>query len=457
MKTIFISISRGLVVRNLLRTDVFEFLRKNTGVKLVFLVLDKAVEEFKKEFYGNNIEVIPVTSPKTGRFRSLYLKIFARNLVWTDSSKMLTFVGKFSNQKREALFYKIIFNTIGFLGKFKIVDRFFRWVELRIFQEKDFDYLFRGKKTDLMFLPDIQGKIDTALMKSAKRFGVKSVAMTKGWDTLCQRLVRTLPDKLIVQSEPVREDAIKYQHMPESRIFVSGFPQFDLFLKKEWLLSREEYCKKMGFDPARAILFFGSSGAWTNRDSEVVQKICDCVLNNKFARPASLIIRPHFSNVIHKPYKDFYNLPNIYIDDKYTLSNFIDNWNPSDEDNRMLVNTLYHADILVSYLSTLVLDAVVAAKPIINLVFGGQYDLEGKDVTERLFKRTHYQAIVKTGGVRMAHNLEELIESVNCYLGNPELDAGGRQVIKNRWCFGADGGTGERIANFILKELGEPM
>jgi hypothetical protein len=281
--------------------------------------------------------------------------------------------------------------------------------------------------------------------------------MTKGWDTLCQRLVRTLPDKLIVQSEPVREDAIKYQHMPESRIFVSGFPQFDLFLKKEWLLSREEYCKKMGFDPARAILFFGSSGAWTNRDSEVVQKICDCVLNNKFARPASLIIRPHFSNVIHKPYKDFYNLPNIYIDDKYTLSNFIDNWNPSDEDNRMLVNTLYHADILVSYLSTLVLDAVVAAKPIINLVFGGQYDLEGKDVTERLFKRTHYQAIVKTGGVRMAHNLEELIESVNCYLGNPELDAGGRQVIKNRWCFGADGGTGERIANFILKELGEPM
>lgn len=453
MKTIFITITRGLIVRNILRTDAFEILRKRSDIKFVFLVLDKAADEFKKDFFGGNIEVLPITSPATSEMKSRFLRIVARNLVWTDSSKILSFVGKFSNMKRDSWFYKALLNTIGFLGKSRFINCFYRWAEFRFLPERDFDYLFKNRKVDLIFLPDIQGKIDIALLKSAKRFGVKSIAMTKGWDTLCQRLIRALPDKIIVQSEPVRDDAIRYQHMPAAKIFVSGFPQFDLFLKKDWLLTREEYCKKIGFDPARAILFFGSSGAWTNRDSEVVEKICDCILKNKFAQSASLLIRPHFSNVLTKPYKNFYNLPNIFVDDKYTLSNFIDNWNPSDEDNRMLVNTLYHSDILISYLSTLVLDAVVAGKPIINLVFGGQYDLDGRDVTERLFKRTHYQAIIKTGGARMVYNLEELVLAVNNYLENPELDAAGRQAIRDRWCFGADGRAGERIADFILNEL----
>lgn len=453
MKTIFIPITRGLIVRNLLRTDAFEMLKNNPEIKFVFLVLEKAAEEFKKEFSGENIEIISIKSPKNSKLRSLFLKVVSRNLVWTDSSKILSFVGKFSDKKREGLFYKIIFNTIGFVGKFVFVKKIFRWFDFYFFPEKYLDYLFKNRKVDLLFLPDLQGGIDTALAKSARRYGVRSIGMTKGWDTLCQRLIRVLPDKLIVQSEPVKIDAIKYQNMPESRIYISGFPQFDLFFKKDWILERSEYCKKMGFDPARAILFFASSGSWTNRDSEVVKKICDCVSGNKFSKPASLIIRPHFSNVASKPYKDFYNLPNIYVDDKYTQTNFIDNWNPSDEDNRMLVNTLYHTDVLISYFSTLVLDAVVAEKPIINLAFGGQYDLEGKDVTERLFKRTHYQGIVKSGGVRMVYDLGELIRAVNEYFENPQLDANGRKIIKDHWCFGADGKSGERVAKIILNEL----
>lgn len=453
MKTIFISISRGLVVRNLLRTDALGLLMKNKDIKIVFLVLDKAVEEFKKEFFGENIEIIPVASPKIGKIRSWVLKAVARNLVWTDSSKMLSFLGKFSDKKRNTFFYKIIFNTIGFLGKLKTAVRFYRWIEFYIFPEKNFDYLFKGRMIDLIFLPDIQGKIDTALLKSARRFGVKSVAMTKGWDTLCQRLLRALPDKFIAQSEPVKMDAIKYQYMPAEKIFLSGFPQFDSFFKKEWLLPREEYCKKMGFDPARAILFFGSSGAWTRHDNTTLRILCELVRNNQFVRPCSLVIRPHFSNVKYKPYQEFNGLKDVCVDDKYTLSDFIDNWNPSDEDTKMLINTLYHSSVLICYFSTLVLDASAIDKPIINLVFGGQYDIDGKDVTQRLFRRTHYQPIVKSGGVRMVHNPEELVQSIDRYLQNPELDIEGRRIIKDRWCFGADGLAGKRAGEFLLKEL----
>lgn len=448
-----IPITRGLIVRNIIRTDVYRRLKANTNLRVIFLVLDRAVEDFRKEFRDAGDEIIPITTPVTNRLRSIYLKIFARCLVWTDSSKMISFVGKFSEKKRNSFVHQILFTTVGFFGRFSWIKKIFRWAEMNMFPEKYFDSLFRGREIDVLFTPDIQGKIDTALLKSAKRFRVKTVAMTKGWDTLCQRLIRALPDTLIVQSETVKQDAIQYQNIPGSRVMVAGFPQFDFYHKKEWFMGREEYCQRFGLDPARAILFFGSSGAWTSHDSLTMHTIYQLMRENAFSKPCSLILRPHFSNVTHKPYRDFTNLPNVYVDDTYTLCNFIDNWNPSDEDNKMLVNTLRHADIVITYLSTLVLEAAIVDKPIINLGFGGQFDTEGRDVTWRLFQRTHYQPIVKTNAVTVVQNTDELIHAINNYLKEPSLHAEGRKTLRDQWCYGADGLAGSRVATHILREL----
>lgn len=452
MKTVFISINRGLTARNVLKTDALKALKERTDVRMVYLVLDKAIEDFKKGF-GDRDEIIPIKSPVTGRWRSRYLQVFARGLVWTESAKIISFVGKFSEKNRTALIYKIVFGTVGFLGRFRLPKNIFRWIERVIFPEKNFDSLFRSRTVDLLFVPDVQGKIDTALIKSARRFGVTSVAMTKGWDTICQRLLRALPDKLIVQSEPVRRDAAVYQLLPPERVFVAGFPQFDLYLRRDWQLPREEYCKKIGLDPSRAILFFGSSGAWTHHDARVAELLYYLISGSRLARPCSLILRPHFSNVKNRPYEKFRGLPNVFVNDNYTLSNFIDNWNPSDEDNKMLTNTLYHSALLIAYFSTLVLDAAMLDKPIINPVFGGQIDPAGNDVTQRLFERTHYQPIVGSGAVRLAHNPDELMAAVNDYLKDPSRDAPARAALRDRWCFGADGRAGERIGNFLLNEL----
>jgi hypothetical protein len=57
---------------------------------------------------------------------------------------------------------------------------------------------------------------------------------------------------------------------------------------------------------------------------------------------------------------------------------------------------------------------------------------------------------MKTGGVRIARNVDELIKFINMYLSNPKLDSEGRKRIVREQCYKVDGRVGERIAKYIL-------
>ena len=54
MKTLILSIPMGHLVKNILRTGVFRFL-KESGVRLVILTFESDSEGFAKEFSDNNV------------------------------------------------------------------------------------------------------------------------------------------------------------------------------------------------------------------------------------------------------------------------------------------------------------------------------------------------------------------------------------------------------------------
>ncbi|MFA5133309.1 MAG: hypothetical protein WC459_00655 [Patescibacteria group bacterium] len=451
MKTIFISVSRGLTARNILRSDVLKSL-KNGNIKIVLLVLDKAIEEIRKEFEDRDVELIAIKQPKMGRLRVIYLKIMSRALVWTESSRMVLLGGQMGLKKKN-FFYSLTVRAIVFLSSSKLAKKLFLWAEFHIFKEGHFDYIFKERKADLFFSADIHSNIDTLLLKSAKRFGVKTVGMPKGWDALGQRLLRVMPDKFVLQNNTLKKDTMEFQDIEESRILVSGFPSFDFYWKKDLLWEREEFCNKTKLDPKKPILFFGSSGLWSKDDCGLVEFLYDCIKKEKFIKPCSLIVRPHFSNIKYNPYKKFYGESDIYIDDKYTTSNFLDNWNPTPSDIRFFVNSLFHSNVILSYASTLSMDACAINRPIINLYFGGQFDDFGADRTELHYQFSHYKVITKNPAVKKAGTGEELIKLINQYLENPELDSALRLAMRRDLCSSEDGLAGERIAKFLIQEL----
>ncbi len=122
-------------------------------------------------------------------------------------------------------------------------------------------------------------------------------------------------------------------------------------------------------------------------------------------------------------------------------------------DMEHLADTLFHSDVTINTCSTMSIDAAAFDKPVINIVFDGHEKKPYYDSVRQFYDETriHYVPILKSGGVRLANNKEELIKYINMYLENPDLDREGRKKIIEEQCWKLDGKSGERIFNYLLE------
>jgi len=461
MKTIFILISRGSIVRNILRSDAFRILKEQPKLRIVILVLTRETqsvpEYFKKEFFHPRVIIeefrgIPFKFP-IGKIRRRFFTPLITNLVFTHL-KYLSRYGSPKNKKDPYLIYLLKTLFFGPLSRSVIVKRFFRFLENKLFLDREYEPYFDKYQPDLVFSPHVLGVAEQAMVKVANRRGVMTVSMPKGWDNVERMFYRVKSNKLIVYNKLLKQKAIKHQDFSVKDVFVSGFAQFDSYFKKELILPREEYFERLGLDSRRRLLFFGSAGLWSPNDEKMVEILSQWVTKEKFVFSCNLLIRPHFTNIFEKKYEKFRGLPHIYIDNQYRKSEFfIDNWDLSKDDIVHLINTLYHSDLVITFASTLTLDAAILDKPIINPGFWGWIDRNGKDQTAIRYQVPYYQDIIKRNGVWLAKDIGDFREAINSYLKNPNLHSQGRGLLREDMCDKQDGRAGERIANYLLSLL----
>lgn len=457
MKKIGIVITRGMVARNILRTGIIEkMLEKQNDCAVIVFTPHACVETLQKELHTyTRINIVGIDPKKqSGWFRNRYLNVVLRNLVYTRSAQIVSFFGKTLEKKRENLIYKTIFASIGKLGKNNAIKKFVRWMEVWIFQDHWYDAVLFDNWVDLMFLPDVNGRIDSVILKHCKRAGIKTVGMSKGWDTVNQRLLPVLPDTLIVQNDTVYSDAIVYQGMDPKTLVQTGFPQFDLYARRDWSVSYETFCKQKNFDPTRVTLLYGPSGSWSKNDEEIVELLLRAIKEKKIIADAQIIIRPHFSDITQKRYDRFKTIPQVFIDDDIAIGPFTDEWNPGKKEMESLANELLHSKVLISFASTLALDGALMDIPLINVGFGAQRDREGNDKTYLLYELTHYQPILESGAVELVLNEETLISKINEAIQNPTSKTAERKNLRERMVRLSDGNASNRIAETIIKNLG---
>jgi CDP-glycerol glycerophosphotransferase (TagB/SpsB family) len=99
--------------------------------------------------------------------------------------------------------------------------------------------------------------------------------------------------------------------------------------------------------------------------------------------------------------------------------------------------------------STLAIDAALCDTPVIGVAFDGLHQLPYSRSIRRAYDYTHYKPLVDTGGLRLVESEEEMIELVNRYLADPELDHDGRATIVREQAWKVDGRSGERVARLI--------
>jgi len=163
-----------------------------------------------------------------------------------------------------------------------------------------------------------------------------------------------------------------------------------------------------------------------------------------------MLVRLHPLDTFER-YQAMRTLPNIHFDVPGKNIRGVDDREFDFQQMTHLANTLCHSDVVINIASTITIEAAIFDTPIVNICFDARDDLPEERSVRRCYTFSHYKAIVESGGVKIARNVEELGRYVREYLIKPSLDKAGRRRIVQEQCGQLDGKAGQRIAQVILE------
>jgi len=277
------------------------------------------------------------------------------------------------------------------------------------------------------------------------------LGMVRSWDNVTNKgLNRIVPDALIAHIEQVKKEAIELDDVPASRIHVVGIPHYDRYLTEN-RVPREAFFKELNLDPNKKTILFAPPSKLFIQDEPMAEVIVEAL------KP---ILREHNAQIILRLYlfgnSNLGNLkpvPGQLAIDSPSRGTTFDNADLAKEDAH-LADSLYHSDLIVSYVSTLGIDGALFGKPSVCIGFNTEPKPSYIDSMRWYYKLDHALPMFNTGGVRLAKSLGELLGHVTQYLQNPKLDMEGRKKLIQHYCGSSlDAKSGERLGNIILSYL----
>ncbi len=454
MATIFITVSRGSIAWNIFGSGKLHTRLRNAGHRLVLLVPTLADPFFTETFGGDGIRMAQLVDPRQ-TFLDQVLVGLHKALVYNTTTDLRDRYGFLSASETNAVrrvLKRLIFRPLRNIGWLKEAVR---WADALFRPAREYDALFAEEQPALVFVTNPTETADAHVMKAARRHGVRVVAMPKSWDNLPKLSMRAKPDHLLVWGSAIVRHAQAFQNMRSADITVVGVPQFDVVADAAMEETRETFFAKIGVDPARKLIVFGSEGKVTPGDPAVAAQLALAVHAGAFGMPATLYIRPYFAlKGEEDKFAALRGMPNVVIDRWFTRrSGFRDSWDYSQGHAAHFSNLIRHADVMVCYTSTLTLDAALYDRPVVHIGFDGDVKKPYGESHRRWYDSEHFKEIMAASGIRIAETPDELIAQVRDALADPRREAAGRTRLIASFCMAADGKAGERIAEAVLLQL----
>lgn len=248
-KTVAITITHGMIVRNILRTDILKILKSDEDTKIVLVVMSmfKFYEEVAAEFSDENVTVVKWPyriNPVEWLLRTMADVIFF-NAVRNETSE----IKEMSMKKKNYPKYLWLRLARAVLGKDKKIIIALERLDTLLFQykrKKHWD-TFGEDKPNLVFSTDFLCTNEWSLIKAAQHHDVPVMTLIASWDHLSKGRLPTKFDKVIAWNDFLKGQLIEYYGYKPDEIFVSGIPQFDYYTQdKDMMKSRSEFLEGIG-------------------------------------------------------------------------------------------------------------------------------------------------------------------------------------------------------------------
>lgn len=294
------------------------------------------------------------------------------------------------------------------------------------------------------------------LLRTAKRRGVRTMAIDPSWDNFTNKLLPTRRvNRLVVWNELMKQQAIELHGYQPDEVRVAGVPQWDHYFGGAAAITREDFFRGIGADPARPLVTLTTTPQELYPHHDHVLRVMRRAMPEPSWRNAQLLVRLHPRDdraqyaefegaagiILEKPFRDTVRAGDGLSVDVTAAS------------QQHLADTLRYSDVIVNVASTIAIEAAIFDTPVVNVAFDGETEVEFAKSARRYYQFTHYANITRHDAVKVAWTPEELVQHVAGYLGDRRLDTAGRRAVVTEQCQFTDGRSAERVAQAVIAEL----
>jgi hypothetical protein len=312
--------------------------------------------------------------------------------------------------------------------------------QLRLFRKsglyKQYLQLFSEIKPDVVFSSHQWYPLLGAPILAAQELGIPTATFIFSWDNLTSKGRVVAPfDHYLLWSELMQDELLRfYPLLTKANVHIVGTPQFEAYADKSLLLSREQFFANIKADGSRPLICYSGGHESTHPDEDkYLRLLMILVREERIKGNPQIIFRPAPTDRVERfdrvraDYPELLYYPPLWC---YPRENETFYASPLPEDIHFLTNLLYHCDLNINLCSTMTIDFALFDKPVINPAFDLSNPLpHGLPLRDYYYQFDHYRPVVELGSVRASASPDEMVDDINRYLAQPDLDCEGRQEL----------------------------
>lgn len=454
MKKILICSSTLLTDRMILYTELLPILSQKAEVVIWPTAYDS---EPYQSLDMPNVRVEPFPVVKDQKFRNqLFRRLVDYSYDHYKLSRSRTVIWEETRVGRIDWYHRIIRATAKVIATFNGARMVEKLAERELVKDKrspEAIQRLKELKPDMVLIMSPFRQHEPGIAAAAKALNIPVTAFITTYDNLTtkNRIIFDY-EAYFVWSEAMKADLHKmYSYSHDKPVYIVGAPQFDILAYEKNRISRENFCRQIGLDPALPIVLITLGSPNLIDEYPGAEEIIKRIKKGEAGENIQVILRPH---PVFKHDKRLNNADDAY--DKLYLqiaTPKVEHGHTQSQQQILdWVNTFNHADVIVQLASTAAIDGAFLDSPVVNIDFdpSGKRQKLVKDANHEM---EHFAALNKIGAFWMAEDYEQIMEGIRAYLKDPAHHKAERKSAVLHVCGYTDGHNGKRLAEALLQQV----
>ena len=451
---------RGEAIRNFVYAGTLEEAAREVEVSVLSVLPGGESEDRLRECSENFFPLEEIPERRAVNALRELLDLAHGRWLWSEAAKerwrLRDLEANTANLRMRRLLKKLACYPFANRAGLRLLSKCERTASQRFRTTEAYIKLFQELRPSLVFNGShVHGRMAIQAVQAAQWLKIPTAAFVFSWDNLTSQ-GRIMPpyDQYLVWNETLKDQLLDiYDTVRPEQVFVTGTPQFDFHFRAEFRWSREEFCSRVGADPARPLVLY-STGMANHMPGEpqIVETIARMLREMTDLGSPQLLVRVYPKDQTGR----FEQVRRENPDVLFPAIPWEAAWlTPRFEDAHLLTNMLRHASVGVNVASTVSLELCMFDKPVVNV----GYNPSGVDIGEldysRYYKFDHYRKVVESGAVSVAGSADELRSMLRLSLTQPEVRRSQRRaLVKSMFGDTLDGYSGLRVADRLVKLAG---